>query len=343
MVSQNFAIEEAKWLAHRYVESEDSVRFIRLPREAHAELPFLTDACLTGSEPTHDLAATECLSALKPAALHFLFHSAFCGSTMFVRALDIPGLSMGLSEPVILNDVVGFRRRGADLRAVARAADLSTRLLARPFGRGEAVVVKPSNVVNPLVALLMTLRSDAKAIFLYAPLPIFLVSVARKGLECRLWVRELAEGYLGDGYLSALGFSPTDLFRQSDLQIAAAGWMAQNLHFQQLATRFGKGRIRMLDSEFLLADPQAALSASARHYGLNLHQDHAALIATGAAFTRHSKTGSAYSREARERDYVAAGAAHGEEIEFVVQWAAKLAETVGIPLAPPAELLLCHS
>ena len=33
-----------------------------------------------------------------------------------------------LSEPQALNDVVGFRRRGADPRAVARAADAATRL-----------------------------------------------------------------------------------------------------------------------------------------------------------------------------------------------------------------------
>ena len=57
---------------------------------------------------------------------------------MLARALDLPGVAMGLSEPVILNDVVGFRRRGAAPRDVARLADAAT-AAARPSvrrGRG---------------------------------------------------------------------------------------------------------------------------------------------------------------------------------------------------------------
>ena len=49
------------------------------------------------------------------APIHFIFHSAFCASTMLVRALDVPGSAMGISEPVILNDMVGWRRRGAEI------------------------------------------------------------------------------------------------------------------------------------------------------------------------------------------------------------------------------------
>ena len=156
-----FPLTDAEWLAHRYIESEDKVRFVRVPRERHGEVPFLTDDCLGELGPAHDLPAAECLAQVRPGPLHFLFHSAFCGSTMLVRGFDRPGLAMGLSEPVILNDVVGFRRRGAERRAVARAADVATRLLARPFAAGEAVVVKPSNVINPLAELLLALRPGA--------------------------------------------------------------------------------------------------------------------------------------------------------------------------------------
>src|SRR5690349_15814585 len=108
-----FDLADAEWLAHRYVESEDRVRFIRVPRGRHREVPFLTDAKLGEVGPAHELSAEQCLREAQPGPLHFLFHSAFCGSTLLAGALDRRGVAMGLSEPVILNDVVGFRRRGA--------------------------------------------------------------------------------------------------------------------------------------------------------------------------------------------------------------------------------------
>lgn len=343
MATAPFAFPDAEWLAHRYVESEDRVRFVRVPRGRHAEIPFLTDARLGDTGPTHELPAAECLRDAHPGPTRFVFHSAFCGSTMLVRAFDRPGLAMGLSEPVILNDVVGFRRRGAEPRAVARTADLAARLLARPFGANEAVVIKPSNVVNPLAELLLALRGEARAIFLFAPLETFLLSVARKGLECRLWVRELAEGYLAEGYLAPLGFGPAELFRQTDLQIAAIGWLAQQLHFTRLAAKIGVERLRFLDSETMTANPAAAVAGVAAHFGLNLGEGEAAEIGAGPAFTRHSKTGGSYSAADRGADYAAARSAYGEEIAMVLVWAEKVAEAVGVALTPSPDLRIAQS
>ena len=343
MATTPFSLGDAEWLAHRYIESEDRVRFVRVARARHAEAPFLTDDCLGELGSAHDVPAADCLAQARPGPLHFLFHSAFCGSTMLVRGLDRPSVAMGLSEPVILNDVVGFRRRGAESRAVARAADVATRLLARPFGPGEAVVVKPSNVLNPLAELLLALRADARGVFLYAPLETFLLSVARKGLGCRLWVRELAEGYLAEGLLAPLGLSPAELFRQTDLQVAAAGWLAQHLHFARLAEKLGPARLRPLDAERMTAAPAAAVSAVSGHFGLRLAAAEAEEMAAGPAFTRHSKSGAAYSAAARASDYAAARAAYGEEIEVVLAWAEKLADAASVAMEPPGGLLAAQS
>lgn len=334
-----FALTDAEWLAHRHVEGMDRVRFIGVARARHAEVPFLTDDCLGPVEAMHELPVAECLAQAKPGPLHFLFHSAFCGSTLLTRAFDRPGAAMGLSEPVILNDVVGFRRRGAEPRAVARLADAAIRLLARPFAADEVVVVKPSNLINPLAELLLALRPEAKAIFLFAPLETFLLSVARKGLPCRLWVRELAEGFLGAGYLEPLGIAPDALLRQSDLQIAATGWLAQHAHFAALANKLGPTRLRTLDADRMGGDPTTAVAAAAAHFGLALGPAAVAEIVAGPAFTRHSKSGAAYSAAARRDDYAAARAAYGEEVALVVAWADKVAATAGVLLDSPFPLL----
>ncbi|MFM5954898.1 MAG: hypothetical protein ACKOPE_11455 [Novosphingobium sp.] len=331
-------LSDAEWLAHRYVEDADAFRFVRLPRADHGAIPFLSDDCLGARTIGGDIPADACLALPGDAPLGFLFHSAFCGSTMLTRALDRPGVAMGLSEPVLLNDVVGFRRRGADPRGVARVADIATRLLARPFGPGEAVVVKPSNLINPLAELLLALRPQAKAVFLYAPLETFLISVVRKGLACRLWVRELLEGYLRFGYV-ALGFEPEDFFRQSDLQVAAVGWLAQHAHFAQLADKFGPGRLRSLDADRMAADPAAAVAAAAAHYGLAIDAAGAAEIAAGPVFTRHSKSGAAFTPEQRSAEYAAARAAYGDEIDMVLRWAGEVAKGAGIAMEARHPLL----
>lgn len=254
---------------------------------------------------------------------------------MLIRALSQSGIAMGLSEPQVLNDVVGFRRRGAELLAVARATDAATRLLGRPFAIGEVVIVKPSNIINPMARLLLGLRKDSKALFLHAPLETFLVSVANKGMHCRIWVRELLLGYLREGVLEGMGFMPDDFFRQSDLQIAAVGWLAQQRLFAQLGGEVGT-RLASLDADLMMADPAQALDAVSTYYGLDL--DIAAALA-GPAFTRHSKSGLAYSSETRRADYERVRAAHDEEITMASAWARVVAERAGINLAAPNPLL----
>lgn len=245
---------------------------------------------------------------------------------------------MGLSEPVVLNDVVGFHRRGAPRAAVARLADAATRALARPFDAGEMVVVKPSNVLNPLAELLLALRADSRAILLHAPLETFLVSVVRKGLWCRLWVRELLEGFLTDQAVD-LGMAPGDYFRQSDLQVAATGWLAQHALFHKLTAKLGPGRIATLDSETLTARPADVLAAAAAHYGLAASADDVAAMAANPAFTRHSKSGAAFDAAQREAEYAAARAAHDDEIGKVATWARAVAEANGIAETLPLPLL----
>ena len=338
MVATSFSLHDPENYAHRYVESADAFRFVRLERAEHAEIPFLIDEYLGSARVTRDVAAQECLTGLDKGRLHFLFHSAFCGSTLLTRALDMHGMAMGLSEPVTLNDVVGLRRRGVAGPAVARVADAALRLLARPYGAGEAVVIKPSNVLNPMADLLLALQSDARMVFLYAPLETYLISVVRKGLHCRLWVRQLLEGFLREGYAD-FGFLPEDYFRQSDLQVAAIGWLAQHRHFTQLVGKLGAQRVATLDADRMTARPAEAIAAVTQHYGLSCDVASVARIVAGPAFSKHSKSGAAFTTEDRQAEYAAARGAYGEEIEMVLVWAQQVAESAGISLEPPGALL----
>lgn len=329
------ALRDGSLLAHRYDEASDSFLMRPVSREAHDAATFITDEYLGAQENLVAIGRAQAMKAVRrDNNLHFIFHSAFCASTMLARGFNLPGQSMGLKEPVLLNDIVGYRRRGAPPAAVAERTDHALHMLARPFGADSAIIVKPSNVFNALAPLALTLRPQAKAILLYAPLEVFLISVARKGLWCRLWCRELLEGLITDGIVD-LGFEPRDYFLQSDLQVAAVGWLAQQMMFQKIARQFGADRIATLDSERLTADPPAALAAALKHFGLTAED---AALRGHSAFSTHSKFGGRFNSADRKAEHEAAAAAHSDEIEKIVAWTAHVARSAGIDTQLPYPL-----
>src|SRR5688500_4793887 len=202
-------IADGRWLAHRYDETHDAVHFVRLSREDYQRITFLTDAEI-GDVPKIVLARAECLAAAKalaPPTPRLIFHSAYCCSTLLARAFDLPGSAMGIKEPQILNDVIGLRLRGGDPRQVAAALDVALWLLARPLAAGEVNVIKPSNLVNPIIPAIIAMRPETRALLLHAPLEAFLGSVARKEIEGRAWVRELMWKLIRLGQAERFGFS----------------------------------------------------------------------------------------------------------------------------------------
>lgn len=332
-------LADGHWLAHRYIDATDAIRFLRLERDDHRRATFITDTYLPADRPRIELPRGPAFAGVPAAArapIHFIFHSAFCCSTLVANALDVEGVATALKEPMLLNDVVGFRRRGAPGAAVAQLLDAALALLARPLAGGEAVVVKPSNVLTGLAPMALAMRPEAKALLLHAPIETFLTSVAKKGLDGRLWVRELFVGLRTDNLVQRLGFDDLELFRQTDLQIAAAGWLAQQALFADLVATHGPGRVATLDSETLLDRPAPALTALARLFGLAL-PDVDAIVAT--VFARSSKSGAQFSRAEREAEYRDAAAAHADEIAKVAAWARAVATTARIPLALDAPLL----
>lgn len=323
------------WFPHRYDPGHDALHFRYLPRAVHRGATFLTDEYLPAGEPTIIRRRDAMAAAPAPAPLHFIFHSAYCCSTLLARAFDIDGVAMGLKEPVLLNDLVGWQHRGGTAAQIAPVLDDGLALLARPFGAGEAVVVKPSNVANGLAPAMLAMRPGARALLLHAPLRTYLGSIAKKGMWGRLWVRDLLVKQLREG-LHPFGFKPEDYLGQTDLQAGAIGWLAQHALFASMVKQFGPARVRTLDSETLMADPAAAMTALGGLFGIEL--DVPAVVA-GPAFTRHSKFDTDFGAEARADEHRDAAQVHGEEIDKVAIWAEAVAASAGVPLVLPGALL----
>jgi len=329
-------IADGRWLAHRYDESADSIHFRFVPRDKQQEMTFLTDFEI-GDAPVAVHGRTECLNEVRGRdwpTPRLIFHSAYCCSTLLARAFDLPGTSFGLKEPQILNDVAGLQSRGGDPRQVAAAMDVALLLLARPLGAGETNVIKPSNLLNPFIALMTAMRPDLRGLMLHAPLPVFLGSVARKEIEGRAWVRELMWKLIQAGQAERFNFTTEELYRQTDLQVAAVGWLAQQALFAEAVEKHDG--FRTLDSETLMARPTECLAALGALFGFDLEAEE---IAAGPAFSTHSKDRSDFSPEQRREERDRGQAVHAREIAMVLEWTRQLAEHAGVPIDLPSLLI----
>lgn len=339
MTSTTEMTGNAEFLAHRYDERSDAFQFVALTREQHRRCTFLTDEYIPEESRRVMIRSEDLdLDRAELAPVDFIFHSAFACSTMLARALDIEGISMGLKEPIVLNDMVGMKRRGNAPAKLATALDQSIDLLARPFSNAEKIIVKPSNIVNCLAPSILDMRPNSKALLLHAPLKSFLRSLAAKNMWGRIWARDNVIGIMDDQDLIS-GFTSADLLRLTDIQIAAVGWLSEHARFAQIVQKYGSDRIKTLDSEAFLSNKRDTIASLGSFFELGLDSDRLAEVLAGPAFTQHSKDFSKFDTDARLDQHSGVDEAHGEEIDMVVQWTAAVAQSQNIALELPSPLL----
>jgi hypothetical protein len=328
---------DPQWLPHTYDLSGANLTSVFVPREAHGELMFLSDEHFADrfAKVTHaarDIAAH--VAEANEAPVHFIFHTSFCCSTLMLKALDIPGRAFGLKEPdVFIN--LGNRFIRSDDAANRERLRLVLRLVARPFERGESVIVKPSNFGNRLAAPILESRADTRAVLLYGDVRSLLRSLLKRGMWGRIWGRRLYRSASSWTSLR-LGYSEEEEFVLTDLQALAAGWLMQMQHFAELRRRFGE-RVMIVDSSDFLADPARVLGSISDLFELNLDASTIRDVVSGPTFARHSKfSDQDYGHAERAADQGAAEAAHSEELEMVVKWIEAVAAHFRVDLNPAA-------
>lgn len=199
---------------------------------------------------------------------------------------------------------------------------------------GESVIVKPSSFAHRLIEPILGLRTSARAVLLYSDAKTFLASVIRRGLLGRINARKLYTSLVSWTPLE-FGFSSSEIFEQTDLQVAGLAWLMQIAYFDELASRFGSDRLMVLDAADLLADPRTRLSRLQSFFALGLSEAEVGAIVEGPAFSRHSKSlERVYDRDARERDRDALIEIHSDEIAMVLGWLEAVADHLRINLKP---------
>tara|TARA_R110000868_G_scaffold57942_1_gene178757 strand:- start:3852 stop:4877 length:1026 start_codon:yes stop_codon:yes gene_type:complete len=308
------------WFPDAHDANSHALRLSRISRKALVEEAFLDDrwdrsGAAQAAHPVSDFAS---LVAPKRAP-RFIWHTAFCGSTLLARCLDKPGSNLSLREPAVLMSLANMKRtQGAE--ALQRELGPVLALLARPFVRREHVTIKPTNTVNNLIGDVAALLPDARHLLLYSELRAFLLSIAKKGEPGRAFARQLFTIFAMDGHPIART-QPRELLKLTDLQIAALVWHMQVASFLEAARTHGPEHVASLDGDRFLHAPEPALIAVDDFLGLGLGGEHARQMASGPIFARDSKDqAQAYSAERRAAEAEQAAAALGPALDAVIQW-----------------------
>ncbi len=324
-------IADPRWFPHVFNHTQGTVTFIRINRARLGQPAFLADATSDGAQPVAIPLDHIASASIETAPLHFIFHTAFCRSTLLVRALEQPGLSSGLSEPGIIASLVNAGDAGR--WAVAPVA----RLLARSWQKNEAVFVKPTNHANVIAPALMEAAPNARAILMTNPLPSFLAAVLRKGMMGRRWARQL--------YLKMMGYAGMDLgmdsreqFAMTDLQAGALAWFLNQRYLEALTRKFGD-RVRVLDGDAFGADPARVLEAVGTFTGVPIDAVRAEAIANGPVFTADAKTGEDYAAKSARDAAATQSAVVEDEIAKVGEWVGMIAQQAGVEVPVRGTLL----
>lgn len=314
-----------EWIPHALNMETRSVEFLRVPEERYSAPGFLFEYAPTDPADRRSLSFDQVIEMkVEVLPLHFIFHTAFCRSTLLARALNIPGISLGMSEPGI---IASLASGGAKVEPLIAPL---LQLLSRKRPGINAVFVKPTNHANRLIPALLRAQPDARTVLMTNPVSPFLQSVRKRGLMGHRWGRRLyleMQSYAGID----LGMSPEEQFSMTDLQAAGLAWLLNQNYFTRLAASPFKERIRTLDGDYFNENRGETIEAILRFSDAADATLPVDTLLSTSVFASHSKLGGEIRDD--DMDNTSMG-----EIEKVAQWLGLIAEQIGIP-APVSQTL----
>jgi hypothetical protein len=318
-------------LPHHVSLADDRLDLIPTDRERLRHASFIDGRTDFSTGPTRRTRLSDLLAATVPAPQpdRYIFHIAFCGSTLLSRLLDAEGHALVLREPNCLTDLANQR---AALDAAERSDPASApalhavrALLRRRWREDEPIVVKPSNWVNNLAPLICEDAQNLRPLFLVMDRAAFVRAVFRGGSD-RLAFTARAAVHLTSAGRANAELVAMALARDTDqlgklAGLAAVAHEVQMRLFREAAAKGGWDAAHWLTLDELVADPRQAARKAASTLSIVLPDT--ALEANIAHWLgRHAKQPDlAYSAEAQERFDRDAEAEHGARIDEALRWA----------------------
>ncbi len=311
---------DAAWFPHRVNCADGVLQLVKTDTTMLRAAPFLDGrACFwTGDAKAVLLGSAMDLGPESPPL--YLFHQAFCGSTLLASLIERNCRALALKEPQALVDLADANMTAGDIGDVGPNI---VRLLYRRFDADEPVVIKPSNWVNSLAPMLMTWDDQARSVLLTIEQPAFLRAVFRGGRD-RMAFTARAAAHFALGFANgqemlraAIGVSADPLGQMAHL--AALAHRLQDALFDAVRGVAGQ-RCIALNFADLQADTDAALAQAATGLGLSWRD-----TAPVSALVAHAKApDQAFDASAEARHNAEIAAHHGGVLDAAHEWAATI-------------------
>lgn len=304
---------------------QGTCQFVPVSREAISTLPFLDNRTLGTSQKqgTVPLGQVVRLTAEMSGTCDFIFHSAFCCSTLLARCLDRPNRALSLKEPFSILNLSGFLRAnetgGQDFQNLCKT---TLGLLARSFNPGERTLIKPSNGANNLLPKILSEPGCGKVLLLFGPVEDFLVAVISGGEPRQAFVDGILKLFMTD-FGADLGIG--DPGALSPLKRAALVWGLQVRLFSETSKAADPARVRTLGSQSFLKDKAKTLSALNKFFGYGFTKVEIKQTLEGPLFSTHAKEGqTSFSPEAHNKEKQDVLAKNQAEISKAISFAKRL-------------------
>lgn len=319
-------------------ENEDAL-FLRMNRESYAQSIFFDGRIVTLDDnvirvsSTQLLASTPQMAAASPR-IGWIFHMAHTGSTLLSRALDRPGKTLVIREPMTLR-ALGVEAGASHKSSLAsehwrKRLHLSLMMLDRRYLDHETVLVKANVPVNCIIPEALAEASNPKALLLHFGFEDYLTAILR-GPNHRKWVESIfSELRLGE-------YPETGQSGElQTAQMAAALWLFQiRAYADVLAANPG---VRSLDANILFDEPLFCLTAASDYFDCPMGEDEARRIVSGDLFSTYSKNPNApFDNTHRKARVAETRAALADEMVIARRWIESRLENSPLPerLAQP--------
>lgn len=193
----------------------------------------------------------------------YIFHTAFCGSTLLSRALHSAPDVVALKEPFVLLDL----SKASTMMASGQLApylDTALAELTQPWAENGHVIIKPTNSCNRIVTEICRQSRDDRFVFMYSTLEEFLISCLKKMPQAQSQLNQMARHLLpGSQLQKACEIPPNTDF--SIIEACVLVWYVSLEYFSSAIEMLPAASWMTVQYRDLKREPAAFARAVGRH------------------------------------------------------------------------------
>lgn len=314
---------------HRFDFESNHASFIQMNRQSFKTSPFLDNRIDRISDLVTKIDQEEYLtledSALRKKKCKFIFHTAYCCSTLLSRALDIDNKTLAYREPISLHQLAVMKRRPEMFSADQfdswdKYLRFTLQMLSKTWGKKEIAIIKATDSCNNIIVDIAAVIPDS-SLLLYSKLEDFIASNLKSDGR-RRFLKNFVMRSSKDAYSFPV-VSSINANILNDAKSAVYVWMVQMLSYEATVKR---SHCKTLDAANLLDRPQHYLSSLSQYFELDLNHADIEGIIQGPAWNRHAKISekASFSSEDRLKEKTNVISQNKSDIRAAIQWAYKL-------------------